>query len=125
MVTIKSHHAEWPSVLDRIAEDDGAMPPHFCCLQDPCQILPIEHIITQNQANIVLPNKLISQDEGVRKASGRILQYIRERYAQVISRSQQPTIRRRIFRRGYQENVPDPSQHHDGQRVIDHVMGLA
>ena len=89
-------------------------------LQQGVEVVAVEDVVSQNQADAVVSNELFSYYKGLRQAVRRRLHLVTEVNPKVASIAEKPAERRHVFRGGNYEDVPDSGMHQHGNRVIDH-----
>jgi len=119
---VKGHDAVALRVLHPVAENESPRGHPARLLEGARESLAIEDVVSQNQADIILPDKRCADDEGLGKAAGVGLFGIGKRQAQLGAVAEKLAIKRQIAGRGNQQDLPDPGQHEDRQGVIDHGL---
>ena len=84
--------------------------------------VPVEQVIAENETNGRRTDEPLSDNESLRDAARRGLRGIGEPHAQPLPATQQILEPRQILRRGYDEDVPDATEHQNGDRIIDHRL---
>ena len=79
-------------------------------------------IVTQNEGGSLPGNEVGAHDTGLRQPVGAGLFGIFEGHAPLRPVTQQRLKSGQIAGRGYDQRLPDPSQHHGAERVIDHRL---
>jgi len=90
--------------------------------QEGREALPVKDVVSQNQGHAVRPNKVLSDGERLRDALRLRLHGVLQVNPQVRPVAQQPLKGVLVPGRSDHQNVPDPGQHEDRERVVDHRL---
>ena len=121
-VRVELYHAVLPGILYIIAKDGRSLLPLRCPFQHLGKTLAIENIVAQNQSHPVVPDKFLSDQEGVRQPSRIFLHRVAHLHAKLGAVAEQLLKHRQIPGRGDNQHLPDACQHQRRQRIINHGL---
>jgi len=107
---------------DAITENRRAFAPLHGGAELRIEILAVEDVVAQDQADIAVADKLLADDEGLGQALGPGLLGIGERDAEAAAIAEQFLEQRTVFGRGDDQHVVDACEHQHRQRIIDHRL---
>ena len=84
--------------------------------------MPVENIISKDQANVILSDKLFPDNKRLSQALRPRLFGIREPHPPLLPIAQKALKPRQILRSRYDENIPDPGQHQHRKGIINHGL---
>jgi len=86
------------------------------------EVMPVEDIITQDERDRIITNKLFTNDKRLSKAIRAWLHFVLNRNAPLRTIAQQALKARCILWCTDDQNIVDPCQHQRTERIIDHWL---
>ncbi|MNZ98806.1 hypothetical protein D3C78_1181080 [compost metagenome] len=119
-IRIEFNHPIGSWIFYVIAKYRGALLPLTRFFKRTADALPIENVISQDQTNRIRTYKCLTDDKCLSKPTGLILDRILKGESQLVAVSQKLFIEKNISGCRNDQYVPNPRQHQDRQRVINH-----
>ena len=93
-----------------------------CVFEHSCETLPVEDVVAKHKAHIIVADKLLANDERLRKSVGRRLHCKCEVHAYLLAVAKESAERRSVLRSGDYENVAYSGKHKHRYWVIHHRL---
>ena len=124
-VRVELRHAVALRVIDLVAEDRGLAVLRGGAdrlLEERRQAGAVEDVVAQHQADAVVADELLADEERLREAVGRGLRGVLEMHAVVRPVAEQPLETGEVLRGADDQDVADPREHQHADRIIDHRL---
>jgi hypothetical protein len=119
---IKGYDPVTLGVTHQISENDTALLELGAFFEYIRKPVTVEYIVTQDKGDGVPADESFANDEGLGQPPGMRLLSIRKRQSELGTISKKLLEPGEIIRRRDDEYFPNPCQHQNGQRIIDHRL---
>ena len=119
---IELHHAVTLRVLDQVGEDQAALFQAARRLQYGAQAVAVEDVVSEHQADVVVADELLADEEGLGQPLGPGLLAVGQVQTELRAIAQKLLEIGQVVRGGNDQDVPDIRQHQGGQGIIDHRL---